>query len=185
MKNLSIHYPSAFSLTNTLYDQVTVRDWILEGLPNDPVSIENAIIAKKGIRYPLMIDPQLQANKWLKVNEASNKLSVLNFSNSNYLKVLEMCVSSGYPVLIEEVEETLESSIDSLLEKKVQVIDGLKKTLLGDKKVAIDERFYLYMTSRLANPHFLAEVFNKSTVINFSITFNGLKDQLLSDVCKL
>ena len=132
-----------------------------------------------------MIDPQLQANKWLKVNEASNKLSVLNFSNSNYLKVLEMCVSSGYPVLIEEVEETLESSIDSLLEKKVQVIDGLKKTLLGDKKVAIDERFYLYMTSRLANPHFLAEVFNKSTVINFSITFNGLKDQLLSDVCKL
>jgi dynein heavy chain, axonemal len=54
-----------------------------------------------------MIDPQLQANKWLKVNEAANKLSVLNFNNSNYLKVLEMCVSSGYPVLIEEVEETL------------------------------------------------------------------------------
>jgi len=71
-----------------------------------------------------------------------------------------------------------------LLEKKIQVVDGLKKTLLGDKKVAIDERFYLYMTTRLANPRFLAEVFNKSTVINFSITFNGLKDQLLSDVCK-
>jgi len=57
-------------------------------------------------------------------------------------------------------------------------------TLLGDKKVAIDERFYLYMTTRLSNPKLLAEIFNKSTVINFSITFNGLKDQLLSDVCK-
>ena len=69
---------------------------------------------------------------------------------------MEMAVSSGYPVLIEDVEETLESSIDSLLEKKVQVIDGLKKTLLGDKKVAIDDRFYLYMTTRLSNPKFLA-----------------------------
>ena len=103
-----------------------------------------------------MIDPQLQANKWLKVNETANKLSVLNFNNSNYLKVLEMCVSSGYPVLFEVVEETIESAIDSLLEKKMQVIEGLKKTLLGDKKVAIDERFYLYMTTRLANPKFLA-----------------------------
>jgi dynein heavy chain, axonemal len=82
------------------------------------------------------------------------------------------------------VEETLESSIDSLLEKKIQMMDGLKMTVLGDKKIAIDERFYLYMTTRLANPKFLAEVFNKSTVINFSITFNGLKDQFLSDVCK-
>lgn len=57
-------------------------------------------------------------------------------------------------------------------------------TVLGDKKIAIDEKFYLYMTTRLANPKFLAEIFNKSTVINFSITFNGLKDQFLSDVCK-
>ena len=29
-------------------------------------------------------------------------------------------------------------------------------TLLGDKKVVIDEKFYLYMTTRLANPKFLA-----------------------------
>ena len=57
-------------------------------------------------------------------------------------------------------------------------------TLLGDKKFSINDKFYLYMTTRIANPKFLAEVFNKSTVINFSITFNGLRDQLLGDVCK-
>ena len=50
-----------------------------------------------------MIDPQFQANKWLKVNEGENKLSVINFGNANYLRVLEMAVSSGYPVLIEDV----------------------------------------------------------------------------------
>lgn len=54
-----------------------------------------------------MIDPQFQANKWLKVNEASNKLLIVNFGNHNYLKILETAVNSGYPVLIEDVEETL------------------------------------------------------------------------------
>jgi dynein heavy chain len=184
MKEIDIKYPLSFSLTNTLYDQITIRDWILEGLPNDSVSIENSIIAKKGKRYPLMIDPQMQANKWLKMNEGGNKLSVVSFNQTHYLKALETSINCGYPVLIEEVEESLESSIDSILEKKVQLVEGLKMTVLGDKKIAIDEKFYLYMTTRLSNPKFLAEIFNKSTVINFSITFNGLKDQLLSDVCK-
>ena len=62
-----------------------------------------------------MIDPQFQANKWLKVNLADNKLAVLNFNNTHYLKVLQTSVNCGYPVLIEDVQETLESSIDSLL----------------------------------------------------------------------
>lgn len=88
MKSFEIKYPNGFSLTNTLYDQITIRDWILEGLPNDAVSIQNSIIAKKGKRYPLMIDPQMQANKWLKVNEGQNKLAIINFNNNHYLKVL-------------------------------------------------------------------------------------------------
>jgi dynein heavy chain len=67
---------------------VTIRDWVLEGLPNDPISIESAIIAKKGIRYPLMIDPQSQANKWIKVNQKTLNLSVVNFEDTHYLKVL-------------------------------------------------------------------------------------------------
>lgn len=62
-----------------------------------------------------MIDPQLQANKWLKMNEGGNKLSVVSFNQTHYLKALETSINCGYPVLIEDVEETLESSIDSIL----------------------------------------------------------------------
>lgn len=36
-------------------------------------------MAKKGKRYPLMIDPQRQANKWLKINQQSKSLAVINF----------------------------------------------------------------------------------------------------------
>jgi dynein heavy chain len=56
---------------------------------------------------------------------------------------------------------------------------------VGDKKVPYNDQFYLYMTTRISNPKFLAEIFNKATVINFSITEDGLKDQLLAEVSKL
>lgn len=36
------------------------------GLPKDENSIENGIIIEKGRRWPLMIDPQGQANKFIK-----------------------------------------------------------------------------------------------------------------------
>jgi dynein heavy chain len=83
-----------------MYDQITVRDWILEGLPNDPVSVDNGIIAQKGKRFPLMIDPQSQANRWLKINQRKNNLAVVNFEETHYLKVIETAVKCGYSVLI-------------------------------------------------------------------------------------
>lgn len=40
------------------------------------------------------------------------------------------------------------------------------------------------MTTKLSNPQYLPEVFIKTTVINFSITLEGLQDQLLGEVMK-
>lgn len=40
----------------------------------------------------------------------------------------------------------------------------------------------LYMTTQKANPHFLPAVCNTVTMINFTVTFQGLEDQLLSAV---
>jgi dynein heavy chain len=43
----------------------------------------------------------------------------------------------------------------------------------------------LYMTTKMANPHYLPEVCIKVTIINFTVTTSGLEDQLLSDVVSL
>ena len=40
------------------------------------------------------------------------------------------------------------------------------------------------MTTKHANPHFLPEISVKVMLINFMVTFEGLKDQLLGDVVK-
>jgi len=53
---------------------------------------------------------------------------------------------------------------------------------LGEATIDYDEGFRLYMTSKLPNPHYPPEVCIKVTLINFTVTFEGLEEQLLGDV---
>lgn len=46
-----------------------------------------------------MIDPQSQANKWIKNMEMDNSLSIIRFTTPNYIKVLEHAISNGRPVM--------------------------------------------------------------------------------------
>lgn len=40
------------------------------------------------------------------------------------------------------------------------------------------------MTTKMPNPNYLPEIFIKVSIINFTVTFEGLEDQLLADVVK-
>jgi dynein heavy chain len=53
-----LDYSLNYSLRETLGDPVQIRNWNLAGLPYDEVSIDNAILAAKSSRWPLMIDPE-------------------------------------------------------------------------------------------------------------------------------
>lgn len=59
-------------------------------------SLENAIIVTNANRWPLMIDPQGQANKWIKNMEKANKLEVIKLSDPNYSRTLENCIQVYY-----------------------------------------------------------------------------------------
>lgn len=47
-----------------------------------------------------MIDPQNQANKWIRNLEVENSLSIVRFTTPNYLKILEHAITNGKPVII-------------------------------------------------------------------------------------
>lgn len=68
---------------------------------------------------PLMIDPQGQANKWVKNSEKDNNLSVIKLTDADYMRTLENCIQFGTPVLLENVGEELEPSIEPLLLKQI------------------------------------------------------------------
>ena len=43
-----------------------IRRWQIAGLPKDTLSVENGVVVQYSRRWPLFIDPQGQANKWIK-----------------------------------------------------------------------------------------------------------------------
>jgi dynein heavy chain len=53
---------------------------------------------------------------------------------------------------------------------------------LGDSNVDYDENFRFFMTTKLTNPHYMPEICIKVTLINFTVTFEGLQQQMLGDV---
>ena len=55
-----------FNFCEFMVKPTIVREWTIGGLPNDSFSTENGVITTKSRRWPLMIDPQGQALKWIK-----------------------------------------------------------------------------------------------------------------------
>ncbi|KAG7254627.1 hypothetical protein CRUP_019802, partial [Coryphaenoides rupestris] len=77
-----------FSLSETLGDPIKIRAWNIAGLPTDSFSIDNGVIVSNSRRWPLMIDPQGQANKWVKNSEKDNNLSVIKLTDGDYMRTL-------------------------------------------------------------------------------------------------
>lgn len=111
-----------YSLTTKLSDPVSIRGWLAAGLPNDTFSIENAVMATGSRRWPLAIDPQGQANSWIKAMEKAANLQVVKAvsgGSAELARTLENAVPFGLPVLLEDVGEELDPSLEPLLLKQV------------------------------------------------------------------
>ncbi|KAI8825885.1 dynein heavy chain and region D6 of dynein motor-domain-containing protein [Fimicolochytrium jonesii] len=171
-----------FRIEGLLVTDVEMSKWSQEGLPADELSIQNGILTTKASRFPLCIDPQQQALNWIKRKEGPNNLKISSFSDPDFLKHLEMAVTYGFPFLFEDVDEYIDPVIDNLLEKNIKAQGARRFIVLGDKEVDYDPNFRLYLTSRLPNPVYTPKMFGSAIIINYSVTFKGLSDQLLNVV---
>merc|ERR1719181_2500630 len=128
-----------------------------------------------------MIDPQNQANRWIKNMERSNGLQVIKLSTPNYIKMVENCIRVGTPVLLENVAESLDPSLEPVIGKQLFKSAGRWMLRLGDTDVDNND-FQFYVTTKLPNPHYPPEVCVKLTIINFTVTLKGLEDQILANI---
>ncbi|CAL8240697.1 unnamed protein product [Merluccius merluccius] len=178
-KSRQIPCSPAMSLMNSLGEPVRIRAWTIAGLPSDNFSIDNGIIISNARRWPLMIDPQGQANKWVKNMEKSNRLHVVKLSDADFVRTLENCIQFGTPVLLENIGEELDPILEPLLLKQTFKQGGAVCIRLGDSTVEYAPDFRFYITTKLRNPHYLPETSVKVTLLNFMITPEGMQDQLL------
>jgi dynein heavy chain len=184
---LGIPHSNNCSLRNTLADPVAIRQWTICGLPQDSHSVENGIIMSKGRRYPLLIDPQGQANRYIKnmgkdTSMCPNDIDVVKLSDKNFLRTLENGVRFGRWVLLENIQESLDAALEPLLLQQKFKQGGTEMIKIGDSTIPWNDSFRFFMTTKLTNPHYAPEVCVKVSLINFAITFVGLEDQLLGVV---
>uniref|UniRef100_A0A8C8MKR5 Dynein axonemal heavy chain 12 n=1 Tax=Oncorhynchus tshawytscha TaxID=74940 RepID=A0A8C8MKR5_ONCTS len=181
-KSKNIPSSDDFSLSKTLGDPIKIRAWNISGLPTDSFSIDNGVIVSNSRRWPLMIDPQGQANKWVKNSEKDNNLSVIKLTDGDYMRTLENCIQFGTPLLLENVGEELDPSLEPLLLKQTFKQGGMDCIRLGESVIEYSCDFRFYITTKLRNPHYLPELATKVSLLNFMITPEGLEDQLLGIV---
>lgn len=70
VKSLKISIAEKYNFIDSVGNRLQLRTWYNKGLPADDTSSENAIMVTKGLNWPVLIDPQLQANKWIKLYKA-------------------------------------------------------------------------------------------------------------------
>merc|ERR550514_821501 len=174
-------------LVDFLVDQGTIGEWALEGLPNDDLSIQNGIMVTRSSRFPLMVDPQGQANRWIKSRESERiarmpASTITTLAARNLKDQLEVTMSEGLCLIIENVENELDPLPDPVLDKAIIKKGKNMYINVSDQNMDFDPKFILYMTSRLPNPHFSPELSAKCTVIDFTVTLKGLEQQLLARV---
>ncbi|XP_069776188.1 dynein axonemal heavy chain 2 isoform X2 [Narcine bancroftii] len=180
----AVPYSPEFAFASFLSNPTMVRDWNIQGLPTDAFSTENGVIVTRGNRWPLMVDPQGQALKWIKNMEHSKGLKLIDFQMSDYMRVLENGVQFGSPVLLQNIHEELDPSLGPILNKSVKQTGGRLLLKLGDKEIEYNKDFRFYITTKLSNPHYPPEISSTTTIVNFAVKVQGLEDQLLGIVVR-
>ncbi len=179
---LGIPASPKFDFALFLADPSDVRDWNIDGLPADAFSTENGVVVTRGNRWPLLIDPQGQGNKWIKNMEKKHGLSVITLTMPDMVRRMENAIQFGSPVLIQDVQEEIDPILEPVLSKSFIKKGNSLAIKLGDKEVDYDPKFRLYLTSKLNNPHYTPEVSTKVTIVNFAVKEQGLEAQLLNVV---
>jgi dynein heavy chain len=145
---------------------------------------ENAAVVVSCKRYPLLIDPQLQGQKWIRGKEG-NELQVIQLSQKGWLKKIELAVSNGNVLMIENLGSDIDAVLDPLLSRQFVKKGRMFTVKLGSEDVEIHPNFKLYLQTKLFNPHYKPETAAQCTIINFIVTENGLEDQLLAMVVRV
>jgi len=90
-------------------------------LPSDELSIQNAIMVTRSSRYPLMVDPQGQANRWIKSREKARisenpSMCITTLSAKNLKDQIEFTMGEGLCLIIENVENEVDPMLDPVLD---------------------------------------------------------------------
>jgi len=101
-----------------------------------------------------------------------------------YATLMEKYIEFGFPIILENIGETIDNVFSPIIDKNITEEAGMKKIKWGDSDLQYNDEFKFYMTTKLPNPHYSPEICVKVTLINFTVTEKGLIDQIMNVLVK-
>lgn len=116
-----------------------------------------------------------QGLKWIK--QKYEKIIIVQLTQTKYLDIIEKAIPAGDVVLLENIGESVDAVLDTLLSRNL--IKKGKAIKIGDKEVDFNPKFKLILQTKLANPHYKPEMQAQTTLINFTVTRDGCDNIIL------
>lgn len=112
----------------------------------------------------------------------SARPQVVRMGHPKTVGIMEKALEDGHTVLIENMGESIDAVLMPVVTRSKFKKGRSYYVKMGDKDVEYNPSFKLYMHTKLQNPHYPPEVQAETTLVNFTVTQNGLEDQLLARV---
>lgn len=93
-------------------------------------------------------------------------------------------MEKGQVFLIENMGEHIDTKLMPIISKVYYVRGKKNYVMIDDNEVEVHANFKIYLHTKLSNPHYEPFIQTEITMINFSVTQEGLEEQLLGLVVK-
>ena len=181
VKDHKIPCSEEFNFVRVLGTENQFNSWYISGLNKDLFFLENAVIIDNSDKWCLCIDPQNEAKEWIQILEKGNELKIIKANDENSIDVIKGCINFGNSVLVENFE-TLIASLDPVfLQETFNDFDQIYLDI-RDEKIVYSPNFRFYITTRVKNPKFSVDIFNRVTLVDFTFPEDAITEKLLDKV---
>ena len=102
------------------------------------------------------------------------------FDNKTLTEITLDCVQNGRSLIYENVGEELAQCISPIYKKEFYSIDKQLFVNVNKNQYEVNDNFRFYIITQLPKPHYLPEICVALTLVNFTVTEEGLQDQMLN-----
>ncbi|VDN96525.1 unnamed protein product [Rodentolepis nana] len=183
LKNAGIQFRPDLARAEYLSTPDERLRWQASALPNDELSVENAIILHRFNRYPLIIDPSGQAIEFIMEEFKARKIAKTSFLDESFRKTLESSLRFGTPLLVQDVE-SYDPILNPVLNREVRRTGGRTLITLGDQDIDLSPTFTIFLSTRDPSVDFAPDICSRVTFVNFTVTHSSLQSQCLNAVLK-
>merc|ERR1712151_196858 len=110
---------------------------------------------------------------------------LLRMNNKNLVNKLGECIEDGKTFMIENLDEMIDATLGPVIARNSKKKGMARVYMLGNSEFVINSNFKFILHTKLSNPHYPPEIQAETAMINFTVTEDGLEDQLLALIVRM